>query len=95
MAWNNLLAFPYLFGYSERTLDRFLSEYGMRRLALFPDVLTRLAGAQTKTWAALEERALKRAWQTVAWLDATRPGHATTIAPWFDAYYVCGRSAAI
>jgi SAM-dependent methyltransferase len=92
MAWNNLLAFPYLDGYSPRTLNRLLARYGMRRLAVHPDVLTRLADAHTKTWAAWEERALKRAWQTAARLDATRPGCSGTVAPWFDAYYESGCS---
>jgi hypothetical protein len=90
IAWNNLLGFPYLYGYSERTLDQLMAGYGMRRLAVFPDVLARLADTQTKTWAAWEERALKRTWQAVARLEATRPGHAGTVAPWFDAYYVFG-----
>jgi len=87
MAWNNLLAFPYLNGYSPATLNRLLAPYGMRRLAVHPDVLTRLADVHTKAWAASEERVLKRVWQTAAQMDALRPGCSGAIAPWFDAYY--------
>ena len=66
----------------------------MRRFALFPDVLTRLSDAQTKTWAMLEERGLKSAWQIAARLDAARSGVTGTLAPWFDAYYARSESPA-
>jgi hypothetical protein len=80
MAWNNLLGFPYLHGYSIVTLDRLLSSFGLRRIAFHPSVLPRLADARTKPWAVFEEQAVKSVWRTLTRSD----GRA---APWFDAYY--------
>jgi SAM-dependent methyltransferase len=80
LAWNNLLGFPYLFGYAAPTLDRLLGGYGFARVGFRPDVLVRLADAATKPWAHLEERALKAAWRTAVALDPS-------VAPWCDAYY--------
>jgi SAM-dependent methyltransferase len=82
MAWNNLLAFPYLYGYSLRTLDRLLSRHGMARVAASPDILPRLADDHTKTWAAWEERALKLLFRLAAF-----PPRRLSLAPWLDVYY--------
>lgn len=87
LAWNNLLAFPYLYGYSTRTLDRLLARHAFGRVWAVPDTLLRLADAQTKRWAAWEERALKSLCRWVARVDAFRPASPLTLAPWFDAYY--------
>lgn len=81
MAWNNLLAFPYLHGYSLPSLDRLLAGYGLRRTSFAPDVLTRLADAETKWWASAEEQLVKRAWQ-IAWLRSP-----PDLAPWIDVSY--------
>lgn len=90
MAWNNLLAFPYLYGYSLRTLDWLLSWHGMLRIAAVPDTLPRLADAQTRWWAAWEERALKALWR-VAFRLALPNGliipDGSALAPWLDVYY--------
>lgn len=80
MAWNNLLGFPYLHGYSVDTLDRLLSRFGLRRVVFHPSVLPRLADANTKWWAVHEEQLVKSAWRTL-----TRANGRS--APWFDAYY--------
>jgi SAM-dependent methyltransferase len=80
LAWNNLLAFPYLFGWAAPTLDRLLAGYGFERVELRPDVLVRLADETTKTWAHLEERVLKWAWRAASAVDPS-------LAPWCDAYY--------
>ena len=80
MAWNNLLTFPYLQGYTIASLDRLIGETGARRVALDTDVLTRLADAQNTAWAAAEERGLKLAWRALGHLAPRQ-------APWFDAYY--------
>jgi len=80
LAWNNLLAFPYLHGHSFETLDRLLARFEMRRVAVHADTLTRLADERTKARAAWEERLIKLALRGAA---RVRP----RIAPWFDAFY--------
>ncbi|HEU4754922.1 MAG TPA: methyltransferase domain-containing protein, partial [Armatimonadota bacterium] len=52
LAWNNLLAFPYLYGYSVRTLDWLLSWPGFRRVDRRADTLCRLSDELTRPWAA-------------------------------------------
>lgn len=81
MAWNNLLTFPYLQGYSIETLTHLAGEFGWRPLAVDADTLTRLADEHTAPWAALEERMVKAAWRVVAKADAN-------LAPWIDMYFV-------
>ena len=86
LAWNNLLAFPYLHGYSAATLDRLLAPHGFERLLAVPDTLVTLADADTKRWAALEERLVKRLCRR-RWERQT-PGPARlAAAPWLDLYY--------
>ena len=87
LTWNNLLAFPYLHGYSLRTLDWLLSHYGFTRIATQPDTLPRLADAQTKGWAAQEERALKFLCAVIARLMAPHSTNPMQLAPWFDVCY--------
>jgi SAM-dependent methyltransferase len=87
MAWNNLLAFPYLHGYSIGALDRILRRHGFNRVAFRPDVLTRLADSKTRWWAAGEEKLLKAACRIASRLDCSREPHGAQMAPWFDAYY--------
>jgi len=86
MAWNNLVTFPYLHGYSLATLDRLVAAYGFRRIHARGDVLVRLADEQTKSWAAVEERIVKTAWKLAA---AVSP-RGVAIAPWIDVYYRAG-----
>ena len=87
LAWNNLLAFPYLHGYSVRTLDALLRHYGFARIGTQPDTLPRLSDAQTKSWAAQEERVLKGLCVLTARVDALRPTSSLQFAPWFDVCY--------
>jgi hypothetical protein len=39
LAWNNLLGFPYVYGYSLRTLDELVSRHGFMRIDVCPDTL--------------------------------------------------------
>ncbi|HZO90001.1 MAG TPA: methyltransferase domain-containing protein [Chthonomonadaceae bacterium] len=87
MAWNNLLAFPYLYGYSVPTLDRLLARYGLERVGARGDTLVRLADAQTKRWAAWEERLSKAAFHLAARMEALHPRCQFTLAPWLDVLY--------
>lgn len=81
MAWNNLLTFPYLHGYSVETLTDLTGEFGWRPLAVEADTLTRLADAHTTPWGAWEERIVKAAWRGIAAGDVD-------LAPWLDLYFV-------
>jgi len=81
MAWNNLLTFPYLHGYSIETLSHLTGEFGWRPLAVDADTLTRLSDDHTAPWAAREEWLVKAAWRIVARANPN-------VAPWIDAYFV-------
>ena len=87
MAWNNLLAFPYLHGYSVASLDRLIGRHGMQRVAVYPDTLMYLADGQTKAWAAWEEQAIKFSCRLLWSLERARTGDSLCSPPWFDAYY--------
>jgi SAM-dependent methyltransferase len=86
MAWNNLLAFPYLHGYTPLTLDWLLSWHGFRRIGIRADTLCRLADEDTKAWAVAEERVLKLLARLAAGIQAPYSPDAS-LAPWFDACY--------
>jgi SAM-dependent methyltransferase len=87
LAWNNLLGFPYLHGYSARTLDRLLSPHGMQRLSVRADTLCRLADEQTRLWARWEERGVKLLCRIAAGLLSVPCPGRRPAAPWLDAYY--------
>lgn len=72
LAQNNLLTFPYRFGFTPDSLTRLLRELGFTTQRITPDVLVPTADEWTRPWAALEERVLK---------PAMRP-----FAPWFEVY---------
>ena len=84
LAWNNLLAFPYLHGYSISTLDQLVGRHGFRRRWVYPDILLPLADRNTKTWARCEERLVKR----ICHILVAQPLWDTRrLAPWLDLYY--------
>ncbi|HEX5324110.1 MAG TPA: methyltransferase domain-containing protein [Capsulimonadaceae bacterium] len=87
MVWNNMLAFPYLYGYSVSTLDRLLQRYGFARRLVQPDTLVQLSDCDTRTWAVWEERAVKAFLRAVARTDGIRLGSRFPLAPWLDLYY--------
>jgi hypothetical protein len=87
LAWNNMLAFPYLHGYTVSTLDRLVARRHLERVRVVPDTLCRLADSTTRPWAAAEEAALKWAVRCAARIDAWRSSNNLVIAPWFDAYF--------
>lgn len=74
LAHNNLLTFPYRFGFTPGSLTRLLRDVGFEVVKTVPDVLVPTADEWTRHWAALEERVLKPL--TKRW------------APWFEIYAV-------
>lgn len=72
LAANNLLTFPYRFGFSPSSLSRLVTEIGFRVEGIVGDVLVPTADEWTRTWARVEERVVKpltRRWK-----------------PWFEIY---------
>jgi len=80
LAWNNLIGFPYLFGYSRRSLDALLARHGFVRCELSGDTLCILADGDYAAWARVEEALWKAAQQIRA---RSRPA----AAPWLDVLY--------
>lgn len=88
LAWNNLLTFPYLYGYSLPVLDRLMGGYRFRRLATYPDTLVRISDDRTKWWARREEQIVKWACRFLAKKTmGHESSHRSSLAPWMDVYY--------
>ena len=87
LAWNNLLGFPYLYGYTVRTLRELLSRHGFAPVAVYPDTLMTLANQDFAMWAKWEERAVKWSCRAAAKVHALWNGSEHNLAPWLDVYY--------
>jgi 2-polyprenyl-3-methyl-5-hydroxy-6-metoxy-1,4-benzoquinol methylase len=82
LAQNNLLGFPYRYGFTPTALTRLVERNGMRVEHVVGDVLVPIADRWTKRWAALEERLVKRVIGAGARISrGDRP-----LAPWFELY---------
>jgi SAM-dependent methyltransferase len=80
LAQNNLLTFPYRYGFTRQALTRLLEGQGFRLRRFRGDVLVPVAGEWTRTWARLEESVIKRLLGAVAHHSGTR------WAPWLDVF---------
>ena len=85
LAWNNLLGFPYLYGYSLPTLTALLGRFGFAPVHAEPDTLVRLSDATTRLWARGEERLVKLACRAAWTLAPHQRAHER--APWLDVYF--------
>lgn len=72
LAHNNLLTFPYRFGFSSASLARLLRDAGFGIERTVSDVLVPTTDEWTRPWARIEARVIK---------PLTRPW-----APWFEVY---------
>jgi SAM-dependent methyltransferase len=72
LAANNLLTFPYRFGFSPASLSRLLTSLGFRVERVAADILVPTADEWTRRWAVIEERVRKP--MTRRWI------------PWFEIY---------
>jgi SAM-dependent methyltransferase len=82
LAQNNLLGFPYRYGFTPTTLTRLVERNGMRVEQVVGDVLVPIADRWTKRWAALEERLVKRIIAAGARISrGDKP-----LAPWIELY---------
>jgi SAM-dependent methyltransferase len=60
MAQNNLLGFPYRWGFTASSIERLLCEAGFTIVRVFGDVLVSTSDEWTRPWARWEERLFKR-----------------------------------
>ena len=72
LAHNNLLTFPYRFGFTPGSLARLLREFGFDVEFVVRDSLVRTSDKWTKKWARVEQRLVQ---------SLTKK-----FAPWFEIY---------
>ena len=77
LAQNNLLSFPYRWGFTPRALRRLLAECGFTVTAVRGDTLVDTADRWTRRWARVEEMLIKR-------VTAPPARWRTKWAPWFE-----------
>jgi 2-polyprenyl-3-methyl-5-hydroxy-6-metoxy-1,4-benzoquinol methylase len=82
LAQNNLLAFPYRYGFTPSAAARLMERSGLRVEHVVGDVLVPIADRWTRRWAALEERLVKR----VIAVGARVSRGDLPLAPWFEMY---------
>jgi SAM-dependent methyltransferase len=87
LAWNNLLSFPYLYGYGLTTLDCLVGEFGLVREAVYPDTLMTATVAEMKWWVTLEERLVKKLCRLTITLGQRMGDSSLGNATWLDVYY--------
>lgn len=79
LAQNNLLSFPYRWGFTPKSLARLLRDHDFTIRCFRADVLVPIADEWTHPWAAKEERVMKRTMRAAARVDRA-------FAPWFELY---------
>ena len=79
LAHNNLLTFPYRYGFTVRSLTSLLTRVGFDVARVEGDVLVPIADEWTRGWAALEERLLKL---SLGFVARRNPRW----APWIEVY---------
>ena len=82
LAQNNLLGFPYRFGFTPSSLGRALTRLGFRVERVVGDVLVPIGDEWTRRWARIEERVLKR----LGVIAARTPVRDRAAAPWIEVY---------
>jgi SAM-dependent methyltransferase len=82
LAQNNLLSFPYRWGFTPKSLIHLLRDHDFRIRSFRADVLVPIADEWTQAWAAEEERVMKRSMRAAARVDRS-------FAPWFEVYASC------
>ena len=79
LAHNNLLTFPYRWGFTPASLTALLEEIGFDEVRTVGDVLVPTADEWTRWWGWIEERVVKRLMRAPGVTPADS-------APWFEVY---------
>lgn len=78
LALNNLLTFPYRWGFTPGSLTKLLESSGFESISVVGDVLVPTSDEWTRRWARAEERLLKLMMREI--------GSAPERLPWFEVY---------
>ncbi|HEU4506382.1 MAG TPA: class I SAM-dependent methyltransferase, partial [Nitrospira sp.] len=87
MACNNLLTFPYLYGYSANQLARLTEPFGFRLAACVPDQVVSTPPGHLAWWARAEERSIKALFRLIAALWQDDRSRRYRSAPWLDCVF--------
>ncbi len=87
LACNNLLTFPYLYGYSALQLERLTESYGFRLASCAPDQVVSTPPGHLAWWAVAEERTVKALFQVIAALWPDSRSRQYRSAPWLDCVF--------
>lgn len=79
LAQNNLLGFPYRWGFTAGALGRLLADAGFHVKRVYGDALVPVGDEWTRRWARVEERAIKAALRFVS-------RRTSALAPWIEVY---------
>lgn len=82
LAHNNLLTFPYRYGFTRRSLTRLLRDNGLQVVRVHGDTLVPIADHYTRVWAGVEERVVKTALRLAHRLHLM----SATSLPWIEVY---------
>jgi SAM-dependent methyltransferase len=87
MAYNNLLTFPYLYGYSLAQLKGLTDPYGFRLAACVPDQVVATPPGHLAWWALLEERTVRGLFRLIAALWPDDRSERFRSSPWLDCVF--------
>jgi len=90
MAFNNLLTFPYLYGYSARHLEHLTEPYGFRLAGCVPDQVVSAPPGDLVWWAVVEERTVKGLVYAIATLWRDDRSGLYRSSPWLDCFFERG-----
>ena len=85
LAWNNLLTFPYRYGYALDTLTNLTESHGFRRTGCVPDTLVPASAEHLNLWAVVERHCCN--WLCRAVRQAPGLAGQFPFAPWLDVYF--------
>jgi SAM-dependent methyltransferase len=87
MACNNLLTFPYLYGYSADQLARLMEPFGFRLAECVPDQVVSAPSGHLTQWALAEERSIKTFFRIIAALWRDDRSRRYRSSPWLDCVF--------
>jgi len=87
LACNNLLTFPYLYGYSAPQLEYLTESYGFRLATCVPDQVVFTPPRHLAWWALAEERTVNALFRVIAALWPDDRSRQYRSAPWLDCVF--------